>query len=172
MKTAFRFLSLWVALSVRAGEEVVVLRSAPVPNRLLRQGDALLIRNGELFGVRIDLNTRHLRKVRSKILQSEQQNWPDHPGSLQYRNALITITDTLLKQNGKVTFRIDWFLKPDGSGIVTVGNETGHQKLETLPADYLKDNLLLILQDRFDLTAEEAEAEFDKLKHNGEGSNQ
>ena len=162
MKAAFLFLTLWAAPFLRAGEQARVLRGAPVPNRLLRQGDALMIRKGNRFGVRIDLHTRHLRRVRDKILESETLNWPDHPGSRRYRKALASVTDPLLKQKGKVAFRIDWLLHPDGTGTVTVGNDQERTRLDNLPPDYVKDNLLLILQDRFDLTPEEAEKELEK----------
>ncbi len=164
MKQACLVLSVWVALFLRAGEEVEVLRKAPVPNSILRQGDALLIRERERFGGRIDLHTRHLARVRDRILKSEQTNWPRDPASQRYRQALEKITDTLLAQKGKTPFRIDWFLHADGSGTVTLGNDDHRIRIDDLPPEYLRGNLLLILQDRFDLTSGQAAAELRRYR--------
>lgn len=139
--------------------EDTVLKTAPVPNRLLKQGEARLITRGDAIGVRIHLHTRHLETVRDRILATETANWPEHPASVRYREALSATTAAMLESgNGKLRFQIEWFLRKDGSGYVRIGNETHHRELADLPINYLKRNLLLIMADRFDLTEKEAQA--------------
>ena len=52
-------------------------------------------------------------------------------------------------------------LHPDGSGTVRFGNDLYRRELTDLPPEYLRENLILILQDRFDLSKAEAEALLD-----------
>jgi hypothetical protein len=139
--------------------EETVLKTAPVPNRLLRQGDAILFTRDQDKGVRIELNTRHLNKVRKKIIESEKTHWPDSADSLAYQTALNTACDEALK-NGKgvLKFTIEWIRHPDGNGTVYITSEEDTQTLTELSPAYLEKNMIFILIDRFDLTQTEAKA--------------
>ena len=98
-----------------------VLDTAQVPNRLLRQGEARWILREDAVGVTIDLHTRYLKRVRKKILATEKKNWPGNPASRLYCEALDSVTKTLLStRDGKIPFRIEWFLSADGKGRVFV----------------------------------------------------
>ncbi len=149
-------LCILLSLSMlHAGDGFRVLRKEPIPNRLLRQGDALLIRDDTYVGVRIDLNTRHLERVCTKILSSEQTNWPNHAGSQAYQFALQA-TEPLRQQGGKHTLQIDWLITTNGTGIVELRTADQCQTLRDLPAAYLHQNLILILKDQFGLSISEA----------------
>ena len=149
MRTLTLALFVFFAISVAASEEVV-LKTAPVPNRLLRQGDAVYFRDGETLGVRIVLNTRHLDRVKEKILESEKKNWPDHPDSSRYCAALTqACQQALTAGSGKIPFTIEWRVDPNETGTVHLKWRQGTQTLRGLSADYLKQNFALILEDRF-----------------------
>lgn len=145
------------SLSPSWGEEAV-LQKVPLPNRMLRQGDALLIASGEGIGVRIALETRHLKKVEEKILASETENWPDSPDSQRYRASLQRACAAALAQStGKIPFTIEWFVSPDSKGVVRLYFGDEILEIEDFPADYLQKNLAFIIADNFDMTFVEAE---------------
>lgn len=145
-------LLLLLCLGVVQAETVI--RTAPIPNRLLRQGDALLLESadGTRF-VRIDLHTRHLARVEAKIIESESQNWPGSPDSAAYIDALRTLCRQAraTRTGGPVSLLIDWHPR---HVTLTRGETTLH--LSALSPDYLRENLILILIDRFNLSREDA----------------
>ena len=149
MRSLFLLFLAFFTLADAASEEVV-LKTAPVPNRLLRQGDAVYFRDGETLGVRIVLNTRHLDRVKEKILESEKMNWPDHPDSSRYCTALTkACLEALTDGSGKIPFTIEWRVDPNETGTVHLKWRQGAQTLRGLSPDYLKRNFALILEDRF-----------------------
>lgn len=156
MNLRILFVTVLLPFSFLWGEEQV-LRKTPVPNRFLRQGEVLLLRNGDQVEVRIDLHTKHLKKIQQKIQESEKVNWPDSPDSLLYiQNLNQTCKDAIATGKGKVSFVIKWILNPDGSGRVSLITETDIIDLETLSQWYVKRNMVLILADNFDVTEAEA----------------
>lgn len=149
LTTLLSFLSLF-------GEEVVRMEK-PVPNRLLRQGEAQLIQNGSRVGVRIKLHTRHLTKVQEKIQQGEAANWPGSSESKRYLQNLNALCDEVLAASkGKVNFSIEWMLEADGSGKVKLQSSESKRVLSDLSPEYLKKNLALIMADNFDFSEAEA----------------
>jgi hypothetical protein len=136
--------------------EETVLREAPVPNRMLRQGTAVHFRDGSEEGVRIAFHTRHLPRIEEKILESERTNWPEHPDSLRYREALSDACRKALETgSGRVGFTIEWRTGPEGGGRVTLSWTGGELVLKDLDPDYVSKNLTLILEDRFGITPQQ-----------------
>lgn len=144
-------LLLLSALGISRAE--TVLRQSPIPNRLLRQGEALLIEADDTTRfVRIDLHTRHLDRIEAKIIESETRNWPDSPDSTAYIEALRRVCrEARAAQKGPIALRIDW--TPDR---VTLAQGESVTHLDTLSPEYLRENLVLILVDRFALTPDAA----------------
>ncbi len=131
-----------------------ILRSAPIPNRLLRQGDALVLDtdNGARL-LRIDLHTRHLARVEAKIVEAESLHWPESPHSAAFRAALRAATvEALRDAEGPVAFRIDW--SPD-SVLISHGDRS--IPVPGLSPDYIRENRILIAMDRFDIDRPTAE---------------
>ncbi|MDF3128593.1 hypothetical protein P0Y35_05245 [Kiritimatiellaeota bacterium B1221] len=148
----FHFSLLFLQLALPAEERVV--QSAPIPNRILRQGDALLIQPefGPRF-IRIALTTKHLGKVENKIIAGEKQNWPDSKDSARYLKALRELCAQAVESGEKpVILTINWH--PDRVELLYQDRSI---TLDDLSADYLQKNLRLILIDRFDLSSDEAE---------------
>lgn len=143
------FFSLW-------GEEVVRMEK-PIPNRLLRQGELKVIQNGTNIELRIELKTRHLEKVRDKIIQAETENWPNSADSLQYLKAINATSKTALHTGkGKINFRIIWILQGDEQGSIHLVTDTQKVVLPEFSPHYLKRNMALILADNFDFSEAEA----------------
>ncbi len=149
----FFYLSLiFLQLALPAGEQVI--KSAPIPNRILKQGEALLIQpeSGPRF-MRIALATKHLGKVEQKIIAGEKENWPDSEDSAAYLKVLRQICNQAAVNGDKpVVFSIHWH--PDRVEFIYQGQVYPVENLSTL---YLEKNLQLILIDRFGLSTEEAE---------------
>jgi hypothetical protein len=144
------FLSLWAGL-LFAQEETVVHRR-PVPNRLLKQGEAQVIEvaNGARF-LRLDFDTKHLRRIEKAIRNAEQTNWPESADSTAYLEALNRMCETALQHaDGPVSLVLEW--RDEEVRLVQDDQE------ERLPlaSEYLRENRLLILMDRFGVSKEEA----------------
>jgi len=147
---------LWLYPFTIHAEDTVV-RTAAVPNRLLRQGEARLVRGPRFVAVQIKLHTRHLAKVRDAIAESESATWPDSPDSARYLHALDTsCAQALRAHSGKIHFEIEWRLRANGTGRVRISGGDEDHVLDNLSPDYLKHNLALIMADRFDFSKAEA----------------
>lgn len=153
----FTLLMVFSLLPVK-GEETI-LQQVPVPNRMLRQGDALLIESGDGIGVRIDLHTRHLKKVEEKILEAETGNWPASPDSQRYLTLLRrACAEAQQLAEGKVAFSIEWWLTSPEKGHVRLRYAGRQADLADLSSAYLQKNLAYIIADHFDMSAGEAAA--------------
>lgn len=149
------FLLLLNGLTVSAEQQTVLER--PIPNRMLQQGVARLMQDKNGCRIQIDLNTRHLANVESKILSSETQNWPGSVDSRRFQAALEEACRSVGSTRGKVPFLIEWSFSPDTTGSVGLKWTGGETILDNLDPGYVRENMILILMDQFDLDRADAE---------------
>lgn len=150
------FLTILTGLITVSAEEAIVLRR-PIPNRLLKQGEARLTRDENGSRIRIDLNTRHLARVERKILAGEKQNWPESADSRRFQDALTQACRTAASAEGKVPFLIEWSFTPETTGSVRLKWTGGETILDDLDPAYIRENMILILMDQFSLKRANAE---------------
>jgi hypothetical protein len=151
------------SLGLSAQEQILLKQ--PIPNRILRQGEATLLQTRNRTRIRIELHTRHLTRIEAKIISSEQQNWPDSADSLRFQTALIeAFTAARTESEKKVSFLIQWTCTADQTGDVKLVWSGGERILEDLSPNYIRDNMQFILMDQFDLNRVQAEKFLSHLK--------
>jgi hypothetical protein len=102
--------------------------------------------------MRIALSTKHINRVEEKIIEGETKNWPDSADSARYLAVLRSICSQAIANKEKpVVLTMNWH--PDR---VIVEHQSQHYPVTGLSSEYLEKNLLLIIQDRFDLSAADA----------------
>ena len=150
MRLVLPFLCL-LQMALFAEEQVI--KRAPLPNRILKQGEALLIQpeSGSRF-MRIALSTKHLAKVESKIIEGEKRNWPNSADSAAYLKVLRDICRQAIANGDKpVILTLNWH-----SDRVELIYQDKIYPVENLSAEYMEQNLSHILRDRFDLSPAQA----------------
>lgn len=157
-----------------------VLERAPVPSRVLRQGEVRLVQRGSNIVVQTILFTRYLPRVSRAIMQKEVRNWP--PGdadAAHFRDALAQAVQAVLRDaagEGRVALGFDFvcgpnaaevtFYRPDvvptGEGLDVKGTAP-MASIEVSP-EYVRGNQELILQDNFGADAERVIRELRRLR--------
>lgn len=146
-----RLLGLMIALALvgaaGAGTEDV-LRRAPVPNALLRQGEVRLVVGEGRIVVGTYLHTRHLDRVLAKIVRSEAINWPDDPRAAAFVEALRAMAErAALAGSGPREMAIRF---EDRAGVCCVVlARPGEERVLASDATYVRRNQELILADVF-----------------------
>jgi hypothetical protein len=138
-----------------------VLRETAVPNRLLRQGDVRLLQRGGALVVQTRLHSAHLPKVLKKITAAELNNWPeDHARAADRRAYLDALEEAgahareQADAQGRATLRIEFVSDADGARIRLESpdadpNQAARAWTPTASPDYVRRNMVLILQDAF-----------------------
>lgn len=161
-----------------APEPERILARAYVPSPERRVGEVRLIERGESVVVQTILYTRVLKRVVGEIRAKEEANWPaDRPGHAdmrRYVEALEAARDAIGKSVARLDRRadreqrllIEFVAGPRCAvtlGIPEVARENGEIRVVSLQplasldlsAEYVRRNMLLILDDSLHLSGED-----------------
>ena len=146
-----------------------VLYRAKVPNTLFPQGEVQLVARGEEAVVRSVIRTRFPEKVLTKIVRSEQTNWPDHAETKIYIAALQELFACYAEHGTDEALTIDFTAGPGGTRVDLFYPAATLWRSLPLSRDYVCRNQEYIIADSFGKQAENVIAALEKLNPRNTG---
>jgi len=133
-------------LAVPALGEETILARAEVPNGIIPQAEIRLIERDSEMVVQSLIQTRFPEKVRSKIVKSEQANWPGHADVAAYITALEA---AFARYEKRSMLAIDFVSGPGGTRVDFSFPPAPVWRSLPLSAAYVQRNQEHILADAF-----------------------
>ena len=145
-----KYLLLSLMLAGTAFGEDAVLAAAKMPNRIIPQAEIRLIKRGEDVAVESIIQTRFPGKVHSKIVKSEQTNWPGHSDAAAY---LAALEEAFMKYKKDTVLTICFIAGPGGTRVDFRFPPAPAWRSLPLSAAYVQKNQEYILADAFEYNA-------------------